>query len=76
MTLLSELNSRSSRLGFLGVKLASVSAFFAGLVVAKLFPDVLSPSVWWYVLLAVACALHPVLVLFGSGRQATPEAGP
>ncbi len=75
MAVLNELNRRAHRFGIVDVKLASVSALFAGLLVAKLFPELLTASAWWYVLLAVACAFHPLLVLFArDGKNATTEA--
>ena len=64
MSMLNKLNRRAHRLGIIDVKLASVSMLFAGLAIAKLFPELLTVSAWWYVVLAVASAFHPLLVLF------------
>jgi hypothetical protein len=64
MAVLEELNKQVNRLGFIDVKLLSGAAFLTGLVMAKLFPDVLTAGTGWYVLLAFACAVHPMLLLF------------
>ena len=69
MSLLNELNSQVNRLGFVDVKLLTVSAFFGGLVVAKLAPELLGLSAWWFVLLAVACAFHPFVLLLDPRQQ-------
>lgn len=75
MRVLNQLDRRAHRLGFVDVKLFSVSALFAGFWVAKVFPEVLSLSAWWYVALCAALAVHPLIVLLGlSGRRATTEA--
>lgn len=60
MSVLQALNGTVGRLGFLEVKLLTVSAFVGGLLVAKLFPDVLTGHLWWYAAAAVAFALHPM----------------
>jgi hypothetical protein len=73
MSALERLNRKVSRLGFIDVKLLTGAAFVSGLVVANLFPDVLTAGIGWYALLAFACALHPML-LHLSGKGATPDA--
>jgi hypothetical protein len=72
MSALEALNRKVNRLGFIDVKLLTGAAFVSGLVVAKLFPNVLTAGIGWYALLAVACAFHPMLLLL-SGRGATPD---
>jgi len=64
MRSLDELDRRAHRMGIVDVKLSAVSALFAGFVVAKLFPRVLSLHVWLYILFFVAFAVHPLIVLF------------
>jgi len=63
MSVLGELNKQVNRLGFIDLKLLTGAAFVTGLVVAKLFPDLLTAATGWYVLLALACAFHPMLLL-------------
>jgi hypothetical protein len=63
MTVLEGLNKQVGRLGFLDVKLLTISAFVAGLLAAKLFPAAIMADAGWYVLLAFACASHPMLLL-------------
>jgi len=74
MSALEQLNKQVNRLGFIDVKLLSGAAFLTGLLVAKLFPGVLTAGTEWYVLLAVACAVHPMLLLLTrDGRRASPD---
>jgi hypothetical protein len=78
MTVLEQLNNQVSRLGFVDVKLLTSAAFVTGLLVAKLFPAVLTADTGWYVLLAFACASHPMLLLltrFVSGTTSDGENG-
>ena len=74
MSVLGELNKQVNRLGFIDLKLLTGAAFVTGLVVAKLFPDLLTAGTGWYVLLALACAFHPMLLLMtrdGGDRRLT-----
>ncbi len=64
MRALYELDRRAHRMGLIGVKLSSVSALFAGFAIAKLFPEVLSVNVWWFILICIALAVHPLMVFF------------
>jgi hypothetical protein len=78
MSVLEQLNNQVSRLGFVDVKLLTGAAFLTGLLVAKLFPAVLMADSGWYVLLAVACASHPMLLLltqFVKGAASDGENG-
>ena len=74
MSVLGDLNKQVNRLGFIDVKLLTSAAFVTGLMVAKLFPDVLTAGTGWYVLLALACAFHPMLQLLAhDGGGATSD---
>ena len=75
MSVLEELNRQVNRLGFIDVKLLSGAAFLTGLLVAKLFPDVLTAGTGWYVLLAFACAFHPMLLLLTRDGRGTTSDG-
>ena len=75
MRVLNELDRRAHRLGFVGVKLSSASALFAGFWVAQLFPDVLSVNVWWYVILSITLAIHPLIVVLSPDRGGVTTEG-
>jgi hypothetical protein len=60
---------RARRLGILDTKLAQGGAIFLTLTVAKLIPEILDISVWWFVTLAVLCAIKPFISFFGPERQ-------
>ncbi len=46
------------------VKLAQGVAMFFALIIAKLIPDIMDLSVWWFVGLAILCAIKPCYVFF------------
>lgn len=78
MSVLDPLNKQVSRLGFVDVKLLTGAAFVTGLVVAKLFPAVLTVDARWYGFTALACAAHPMFLLltrFVSGAPSDGEDG-
>ena len=58
-------DSRARRLGILEVKLAQVAAMGVALTIAKLYPPLMDLCVWWFVGLAVVCAVQPWRVFFG-----------
>jgi hypothetical protein len=72
MSLYESFDERARRLGIVDTKLFAVSALFAGFVIAKLFPEVLSVNVWALVVLCVAVALHPLVVLFRRNGRTQP----
>lgn len=75
MDALREWDRRAHRLGIVDVKLFAVSALFAGLLIGKLYPAVLSVNVWALAVLCVVLALHPLVVLFRrNGRTQPPTA--
>lgn len=58
---------RARRLGILDTKLGQVAAISFALVIVKLFPQIMSISIWWFVALAVVCAIKPCVTFYGSG---------
>jgi hypothetical protein len=65
MSLYESLDRRARRLGIVDTKLAQGAAIFCVLIIVKLVPEILNLSVWWFVALAVACAVKPMLTFFG-----------
>jgi hypothetical protein len=60
-------DKRARRLGILDTKLVQGAAIFFALIIVKLFPQVMDISIWWFVFLAVVCAIKPVITFFGRG---------
>ena len=52
------------KFGILEVKMAQGAAIGATLIVAKLFPQILGLSLWWFVALVVICGLEVHYVLW------------
>jgi hypothetical protein len=65
MGFFSEMNERVKRFGILEMKLAQGAAMGFTLVLAKLFPEIMTISLWWFVLFALLCAIRPLCVFYG-----------
>ena len=63
--MLSYFDRRARRLGILDTKLAQAAAISFALIVVKLYPQILSVSIWWFLALAVGCAIRPLITFFG-----------
>ncbi len=59
------MNERVRRVGIWEMKLAQGAAIFVALIVVKLVPQILTVSVWWFVILAALCAIRPICVFYG-----------
>ena len=66
MTMWEYLDKRARRLGILDTKLAQAAAIFFALVIVKLIPQIMKLNIWWFVLLAILCAIKPVITFYGS----------
>lgn len=64
MGLLEDMDKRVKKFGIIDVKLAQGAAMFATLIVAKLIPQIMDLSIWWFVLLLVICAIKPFYVFW------------
>jgi hypothetical protein len=54
----------SERLVLIDVKLAQGAAMFFTLVIAKLIPQIMDFSIWWFIGLAVICTIKPFYVFW------------
>jgi hypothetical protein len=66
MAVFAGLDRWSHRLAWIDVKLLAVSSVFIGLLIAKMFPTVLTVSYWLLALVIVVALIHPLVVLFRS----------
>ena len=64
MTLWEHMNARVKKFNILDVKLAQGVGIFVALILAKLIPEIMDISIWWFVALLVICAVRPVYVFF------------
>jgi len=64
MGLLEDLNRRVRKFDFVDVKLAQFCAFFLAFVIAKIIPDIMNLSIWWFIVLLVLCAIKPFCVFW------------
>jgi hypothetical protein len=66
-------DKRAKRLGILDTKLAQAAAIFFALVIVKLIPQILDVNTWWFALLAILCAIKPLITFFGDGNDSRPS---
>jgi hypothetical protein len=62
-----EMTRRVRKFDIFDVKLAQVVAMFGALIIAKLIPDIMNVSIWWFVVLLVICAIRPFCVFWFKG---------
>lgn len=56
-------NDRVKRFSIFDVKLVQAAAFFFALIIVKLVPDILNVTIWWFVALALVCAIRPMYLI-------------
>jgi hypothetical protein len=64
MAIIQFFNNRVKRLTIFDLKLVQACAMLVALIVVKLIPDIMTISIWWFVVLLVLCALRPIYVFF------------
>jgi len=64
MGFLEDMDKRVKRFGIIDVKLAQGTAIFFVLVIAKLIPQIMSISIWWFIVLFMLCVIKPVYVFW------------
>ena len=64
MGLLEDMNQRVKKFGIIDVKLAQSTAMFAALILAKLIPQIMYLSIWWFIGLLIICAIKPFYVFW------------
>ncbi len=64
MGLLDDMDKRVKGFGIIDVKLVQGAAMFFALIIAKLIPDIMDLSIWWFIGLAVICAIKPFYVFW------------
>ena len=62
-------NRKVHRFTIFDVKLAQGAAMAFALIIVKFFPEIMSVSIWWFVALAILCALRPLYVMYLQDRQ-------
>jgi hypothetical protein len=64
MGLFEELDRRVRKFSFIDVKLAQGAAMFGALIIAKIIPDIMDLSIWWFAAMLVICAIRPFYVFW------------
>jgi len=64
MKILDFMNKRAKRLSIIDWKLAQASAMCIALVLAKLVPNLLDLSIWWFVIIGLICYIKPLYTFY------------
>ena len=64
MGLLEDMDKRVKKFDIIDVKLAQGAAMFIALIIAKLIPDIMDISIWWFAALLIICAAKPFYVFW------------
>jgi len=64
MGFLEDMDKRVKKFSFIDVKLAQGAAMFGALIIAKLIPQIMDLSIWWFVVLLIICAMKPACVFW------------
>jgi len=64
MGFLENMNARVKKFSIIDVKLAQGIGIFVALILAKLIPQIMNISIWWFVALLVVCTIKPFYVFF------------
>jgi len=64
MEFLEDMDQRVKKFGIVDMKLAQGAAMFFALIIAKLVPQIMEVSVWWFVVVLIGCAIRPVYVFW------------
>lgn len=64
MGLLEDMDRRVKKFSLIDVKLVQIVAMFLALIIAKLIPDIMDISIWWFVVLLIVCTAKPFYVFW------------
>ena len=64
MSILQYFNERVKRFSLLDIKLVQGTGIFVALILAKLLPEIMDVSIWWFVCLLFLSTMKPFYVIF------------
>ncbi len=64
MTIIKYFNERVKRFNIFDIKLVQGIGIFVALILAKLIPEIMDISIWWFVALLVICTIRPFYLFF------------
>ena len=64
MGFLEDMDQRAKRISFIDIQLAQGAAMFFGLVIAKLIPQIMNISIWWFIALMMLSTAKPSCVFW------------
>jgi len=64
MGLLEDMDQRVKKCSFIDMQLALCSVMFFALFIAKLIPQIMNISIWWFIALSALCTAKPSCVFW------------
>lgn len=64
MSFIGFFNARVKRFNIFDIKLLQGIGIFVALILAKLIPEIMEISIWWFVVLLVLCVIRPAYLIF------------
>jgi hypothetical protein len=64
-------DNRARRMGILDTKLIQAAAIFFALAIVKLFPQIMTVNIWWFIVLAIVCAIKPIITFYGKSAESS-----
>ena len=64
MSVIDYWNRKVKKFTIFDVKLIQGAAMALALIIVKVFPQIMSLSIWWFVAFAVVCALRPAYAIW------------
>ena len=66
MKLITYMNDRIKRFTVFDIKLVQAAAMCVILIIVKLIPQILTISIWWFVVLLIVFAVRPLYLMYFS----------
>jgi len=66
MKIISWMNARVERFTIFDIKLVQGAAMCVILIIVKLIPQIITISIWWFVVLAIVFGIRPVYLMYFS----------
>ena len=64
MSLFESMSARVKNLDIIDMKLAQGAAMCVMLIIAKLIPQIMTISIWWFVVLAILLGIKPLITFY------------
>jgi|GEM_PF-2365798 len=67
--LINNMNQKIKKYNIWDIKLSQGAAVFMALIIVKLYPSIISISIWWFVLFLILCTIKPLISFLKGGSS-------